>query len=158
MRLFKMGFVALMLVAVVVSGIVSSASAAHNGNNRAVVTSAADPDATGKAVVNYSEGQGTFNGTITVRNLEPGETYTFQVSGAASGSGVDVCDGVANNQGTFTCSFQGVDLLGFTNVEVEDENGVVVASGLFERAGNCRDADQAGSQCDAPGRNKAPRS
>ena len=33
MRLFKMGFVALMLVAVVVSGIASSGSAAHNGNN-----------------------------------------------------------------------------------------------------------------------------
>lgn len=155
MRLFKMGFVAVMLVAVVVSRIASSASAAHNGNNRSVVSGTmADRDATGKAVVNYSEGQGAFNGTITVRNLEPGETYTFQVSGAASASGVDVCEGVANNQGTFTCSFQGMELPGFTNVEVEDENNVVVESGLFERAGNCRDADQAGSQCVAPGRNK----
>ncbi len=155
MRLLKIGFAALMLVAVVVSGIASSASAAHNGNNRAAVEGTeVDADAIGRAVVNYSEGQGTFNGTITVRNLEPGETYTFQVSGAASGDGVDVCEGVANSQGTFSCSFQDMELPGFAGVEVEDEDGNVVATGTFERAGNCRDADQAGSLCVAPGRNK----
>jgi len=150
MRLFKMGFVALMLVAVVVSGIASSASAAHFGNNRAVVTSMADPDVTGKAVVNYSEGQGTFNGTITVRNLEPNLMYTFTVSG------MKVCDGFASSKGTFTCNAQGLTLGGFTTAEVRlgGPAGSIVASGLFERAGNCRDADQLGSQCVAPGRNK----
>lgn len=153
MGVLKLGVAALMLVAVIVSGIASSASAAHNGNNRAVMTGTADADAVGKAVVNYSEGRGTFNGTITVRNLEPGETYTFQVSGAASGAGVTVCSGEATSQGTFACSFQGRALPGFTTAQVVDKNGAVVASGTFDRAGNCRDADQAGSQCDAPGRN-----
>ena len=154
MRLFRSGIVALLMVAVIVSGMVSSAGAAHNGNNRAEVSgTAADMDATGKAVVNYSEGRGTFNGTITVRNLEPGETYTFQVSGAAAGAAIDVCEGTANSQGTFSCSFQNMALPGFANVEVENEAGVVIATGMFERGGNCRDADQAGSLCDAPGRN-----
>ncbi len=148
MRLLKIGFAALMLVAVVVSGIASSASAAHFGNNRATVEGTAlDADATGRAVVNYSEGRGTFNGTITVRNLESNVMYTFTVSG------MTVCDGFANSQGTFTCNAQGLDLGGFGTAEVR-RGGEVVAEGGFERAGNCRDADQANSQCNAPGRNK----
>ena len=155
MRLFRHGLVAFVMVVVLVMGVTPTASAAHNGNNKAVIAGTTDIDATGKAVVNYSEGQGTFNGTITVRNLIAGATYTFQVSGtAASTPGVNVCTGVANSQGTFTCGFQSTALPGFATAEVEDVNGNVVATGTFDRGGNCRDADQAGSQCDAPGRHQ----
>ena len=55
------------------------AQAAHNGNNKAEITGIGDPDAGGQAIVNYSEGTGKFNGRITVRKLDPGETYRFFV-------------------------------------------------------------------------------
>ncbi len=51
------------------------AGAAHNGNNKAELAGTGDPDATGQAIVNYREGTGTFNGTLTVRNLDAGETW-----------------------------------------------------------------------------------
>ncbi len=149
MRTFKIGFAALLMVLVVVSGIASTANAAHFGNNRAEITGTTDSDATGKAVVNYSKGQGTFNGTITVRNLEPNQMYTFTVSG------MFVCDGFANSQGTFQCSAQRLDLGSFSTAEVRlgNQTGAIVASGDFDRGGNCREADQAASRCNAPGRN-----
>ncbi|HYJ12869.1 MAG TPA: hypothetical protein VEW66_04725 [Thermomicrobiales bacterium] len=157
MRVLKMGMVALMLVVIVVSGIASSASAAHLGNNRATISGTMDADATGKAVVNYSKGQGAFNGTITASNLEPNQTYTFTVSRVFEGKieVSTVCGGMANSQGTFTCSAQGVMLKGFATAEVRlgGSGGTVVASGQFERAGNCREAGQAGSLCHAPGQN-----
>lgn len=127
-------------------------SAAHNGNNKAELVGTGDPDATGQAVVNYREGTGTFNGTVTVRNLEPGETYTFMVRGATGET--FICEDEANSVGTFTCSAQNLTLPGFGSAAVRDSSGNEVATGVFERRGNCRDADQAGSQCKAPDRNK----
>ena len=132
---------------------VPTALAAHNGNNSAQLTgTAADPDATGKAIVNYSEGRGDFNGTITVRNLVPGATYSFFVRRGATET--LVCSGEANSQGTFTCQAQHLRLPGFTHAVVRNAAGVEVASGVFERRGNCRDPEQGGSLCTAPGQNK----
>lgn len=130
------------------------AMAAHNGNNRAEITGAADLDATGRAIVNYSEGQGTFNGSITVSNLDPGATYSFFVRRGAAGVDMPICTDTASSQGVFTCSEQQLALGGFTMAVVRDSAGAEVANGTFARRGNCRDADQAMSQCDAPGRNK----
>lgn len=131
------------------------AMAAHNGNNKGELTGVADPDATGSAIVNYSEGRGTFNGTITVQNLEPGETYSFFVRGAGAGAtGVLICSGEASAQGVFNCQDQNRPLPGFTQAVVRDSAGLEVASGTFARRGNCRDPEQVGSQCDAPGQNK----
>ncbi len=129
----------------------TTALAAHNGNNKAEITGIGDPDAGGQAIVNYSEGTGKFNGRITVRNLEPGETYRFFVRG--SGERL-VCEGEANSQGVFTCNAQKLALPGFTQAVVKDSAGTEVASGVFARRGNCRDPDQAGSLCKAPGQNK----
>ncbi len=56
--------------------------------------------------------------------------------------------------GTDGCSENRLPLAGFSRAEIVDESGAVVASGAFERRGNCRDADQAASLCEAPGRNK----
>jgi hypothetical protein len=122
------------------------ANAAHNGNNFA------EPDASGKAIVNYSEGRGDFNGTITVRNLDPNATYSFFVRRM----GVEqlVCTDAANSQGTFTCQAQHLKLNGFAMAVVRSSAGIEVASGTFERRGNCRDPQQAMSQCTAPGQNK----
>jgi len=126
--------------------------AAHNGNNKAEIAGTGDADAVGNAIVNYSEGRGTFNGTITVQNLAPGETYTFLVRRMTTET--TVCTGVASAEGVFTCQAQGLALPGFVQAVVRDSAGVEVASGAFERRGNCRDPDQGGSLCEAPGQNK----
>ena len=44
--------------------------------------------------------------------------------------------------------------MGFTMAVVRNAAGVAVVTGTFERRGNCRDPDQAMSQCTAPGQNK----
>ena len=83
-----------------VSLFAGTALAAHNGNNRAVLTDTGDADASGIAIVNYSEGQGTFNGNFTVDNLVAGATYRFFVLGA-TGEQL-IWSGTAYSAGTFT--------------------------------------------------------
>lgn len=126
-----------------------TALGAHNGNNRAELIGTGDPNASGVAIVNYSEGTGKFNGNITVSNLEPGEAYSFFVRGATGET--LVCTGTTNAAGTFTCSAQQLVLPGFGIAVVRDAAGVEVASGTFDRRGNCRDPQQVGSLCKAPG-------
>ncbi len=127
-----------------------TAFGAHNGNNRAELAgTTVEPDASGVAIVNYSEGQGTFNGNVTVSNLIPGATYTFAVRRGAGTTYTTICTGTADADGTFICSAQGLTLPGFTTAVVLDAGGVEVARGVFERRGNCRDPEQAGSQCEA---------
>lgn len=121
---------------------------AHNGNNRAALAGTGDSDASGVAIVNYSEGQGTFNGNITVDDLVAGATYRFFVR-AASGAEQLICSGMADPAGTFTCAEQKLALNGFARAVVRDASGAEAAAGLFARRGNCRDADQAGSLCEA---------
>lgn len=151
-KILATGVVSSLLVMLVVAG---GASAAHFGNNRAELGPGTDPDATGVAVVNYSKGQGDFNGNVTVSGLNPGATYTFVVRmGGNEGTDQTICSGTADAQGTFTCSAQHLTLAGFGMAVVEDSAGNDVASGVFARRGNCREPDQAGSQCEAPGQNK----
>ena len=133
------------LVALAALAVTGTAFAAHNGNNKADLSGAGD--ATGVAIVNYSEGQGTFNGTITVQGLAPNTAYSFTVAGA---SGIrTICSGISDSGGTFTCSVQKVTLPGFGTAQVRTSDGTVVASGTFERRGNCRDPEQSGSLCKA---------
>ena len=131
------------------------AAAAHNSNNRAELTGTADPDATGLAIVNHSAGLNDFNGTVIVSNLTQGETYAFYLSRVRLGvlSETLVCTGTADGQGTFTCAAQHLTSGGFTTAVVKDSAGVVVASGIFERRGTCRDPEQMNHNCDAPGQN-----
>ena len=134
-----------------------TALASHNGNNAAELSGVGDSDATGRAIVNYSEGRGDFNGTITVRNLEPGETYSFFARFQSPGLPIEdtlICSGEANQQGTFTCQAQHLTLGRFTTAVVLDADGDVMAAGAFERRGNCRDPEQFMTQCDVPGHNK----
>lgn len=130
-----------------------AALAAHNSNGFAEVVGTADPDATGKAIVNYSPGGGDFTGTITVANLVPGATYSYLVwRTAVDGSTALLCTGEANSQGLFTCQAQHFVLGGYRQAVVRDAAGVVVAVGTFERRGTCRDPEQQTTQCEAPGR------
>jgi len=151
----SLGGFALLLTLLI--GTVGPVSAAHNGNSKTDLAGTGDPDAAGQALVNYREGTGTFNGRTTVRNLEPGAAYRFVVR-RANGDEFVVCEGTANRQGLFACSGQDLVLTGtgpgFVQAAIETSGGVEVASGAFtpdERRGNCRDADQVGSQCMAPG-------
>jgi hypothetical protein len=129
-----------------------SAQAAHLGNNKAELTGTGDPDATGQALINYSDGTGLFNGGASVANLNAGATYTYLVR-RANGTEVAICSGTANLKGKFQCSESQVSIPapGFTTAVIRDMAGTEVASGLFERRGNCREPDQAGSLCSAPG-------
>ena len=145
----KRSFIALALAAIALLGIASPASAAHNSNNKAELTGTTDPDITGVAIVNYQEGRGTFNGSTRVDGLEPGEDYTFRVTGP--GGLQTICTFTANASGSGGCSEQGLKLGGFTTAQIVDKNGTVVASGTFARRGTCRDPQQGGELCEAPG-------
>jgi hypothetical protein len=153
---YALGSLGLLLTVLVSS--ISPAAAAHFGNSMATITGSADADATGQAVVNYADGHDSFNSRITVRNLEPGESYTFLVRNAAGVERV-VCMDEASAQGTFTCSEQDLfaDGFGLAIAVVRDSGGTEVAGGVFERRGNCREPNQAGSQCDAPGQSMSAR-
>lgn len=137
-------------ILMMVGAMASPALAAHNGNNKAALSG--PTGATGDAIVNYSEGTGTFSSTVNVSGLAPG-SYTFTVS--LNGNNVQIiCGFVVDGSGRSGCSDQDRALAGFNRAEIRDASGAVVASGDFARRGNCRDADQAGSQCeanDAPG-------
>lgn len=143
------GFGLLVMLAALMVSALGSTSAAHNGNNKANLSAMGD-DATGKAIVNYSEGKGTFNGAITVRNLEPNTDYTFVVRLMDDeASDQVICSGTSNSKGLFRCNAQDLTLAGFSQAVVEDDTGNDVASGDFARRGNCRDPQQGGSQCES---------
>ncbi|MGI8643927.1 MAG: hypothetical protein ACR2LS_07400 [Thermomicrobiales bacterium] len=149
MRTTLRGFGLLVMLAALMVSALGSASAAHNGNNKANLSAMGD-DAAGKAIVNYSEGRGTFNGTIVVRDLEPNTGYTFVVR-LMDNEATDqvICSGTSNDQGLFRCNEQGLALAGFSQAVVEDDAGNDAASGTFARRGNCRDPQQGGSQCES---------
>jgi hypothetical protein len=116
------------------------AFADHNSNNRATFTGAAS----GTAISSYSEGRGTFNAAISVRDLAPGD-YSYTVNGPA---GVQlICEFTVGASGIGGCSDQGLRLGGFTTAEIR-QGGAVVDSDLFTRQGRseCRDPDQAGTE------------
>jgi hypothetical protein len=64
------------------------------------------------------------------------------------------CSDTAGKNGRFQCHGTQIDVPapGFTMAVVRNSLGIEVGGGLFdERRGNCREPDQAGSQCTAPG-------
>lgn len=135
----------------VVGVMAAPASADHFSNNRATFTTGAS----GTAIVNYSEGQGTFNAGTRVRGLESG-TYTFRVAGGVTmgqpNAPQPICTFTVGDGGTGGCNENGLELKGFTRAEIVDTAGMVVDSDLFTRQGKseCRDPQQAGiesAQC-----------
>jgi hypothetical protein len=123
------------------------AQAAHEGNNRAELSGSA----AGTALVNYAKGNGSWTAGARVAGLAPG-TYTFTVTSPNGMTVMPVCTFEADGRGTDGCSARLEVLGGFATAEIRDAGGTVVSSGRFDRRGNCREADQAGSQCEAPGR------
>jgi hypothetical protein len=125
-----------------VLAVAGPAAADHNSNNRATF----EDVAAGTAIVNYSEGQGTFNGSISARDLEPRTSYTFTVS--LSGENMrTICSFTTNRAGNGSCSATGLTLPGFNTAEIRLGN-VVVDSDRFTRQGRseCRDPQQNGAE------------
>ena len=147
-----LGLGAFSLLATLFLSVTLPVSAAHLGNSKATIVGTGDPDATGMSVVNYRKGTESFNASASVSNLEPNATYTFLVRNAA---GVEraICSAESNSNGKFDCNAQDVlpDGFGLTQAIVRDSAGNEVATGVYERRGNCRAPEQAGSQCEAPG-------
>lgn len=125
------------------------AAAAHNGSNKAEL---AGDGGTGTSVVNYSKGHDTFNASARVLGLDEG-TYTFRLRSPDGQTAFDVCELESTGSGSATCSEVHRDFGGFATGEIVDDEGTVVAEGTYARRGNCRDPEQAGSQCEA----QAPR-
>lgn len=142
MRHSTIGMRASLLAAVLGVLLALPAAAAHNGNNKADF----DGVTTGAAVVNYSQGQGTFSGSLSVSGLDDGD-YTFAVS-LNGDNRQELCDFTAG-AGRQGCSVTGQALPGFNLAEVLDADGTVVDSAAFARRGNCRDPQQGGSLCEA---------
>lgn len=134
---------AFLALALLLGTVFSTAFAAHNGNN-----SASFDSYDGRAIVNYRNGSGTFNGSISVSGLEPGAGYMFTV--ALNGANETfICGGEANSGGVFSCSATDLALPGF-NMAILSGSGIG-ESATFDRRGNCRDPNQGGTQCEAPG-------
>ncbi|MGH2739703.1 MAG: hypothetical protein ACRDH6_04370 [Actinomycetota bacterium] len=123
--------------------------AAHNGNNKAELSGSG---ISGTAIMNYSEGTGTFSGHANVQGLAAG-SYTYRVNNSTLTNPQTICTFEASGSGSAGCSAQHLSLAGFAVAQIVDQSSNVVASGTFARRGNCRDPDQAGSQCEA---NSAP--
>lgn len=124
------------------------ASAAHEGNNFADLVG----EGTGTATVNYVKGREDeeWTGRASVIGLDAGD-YTFTVTSPNGQVTTTVCSFTATGTGAAGCSNSSFDVGGFLTAEIRDEAGDVVASGTFERRGNCREPEQAGTQCEAPG-------
>ncbi|HVM00729.1 MAG TPA: hypothetical protein VM324_15680 [Egibacteraceae bacterium] len=142
---FKVGLVAVTM-AVLAALAALPASAAHIGNNKAELSG---DGATGTSVANYSTGTDTIRANVRVRGLEAGQ-YTFQIR-HANGTVTSICTFTAKGTGAAGCS-GATSGRGFHHADVVDDAGNLVATGEYERRGNCREADQAGSLCTAPGR------
>lgn len=142
-RPFVLPHFAFAALIVLVGTIFSTGFAAHNGNNRASFESY-----DGIAIVNYRSGSGTFNGSIRVGGLEPGVSYSFAVR--TPGPTTIICEGEANGGGVFSCSAGDLALGGFTFAVLSGPNGELETV-PFARRGNCRDPNQGGTQCEAPG-------
>jgi hypothetical protein len=144
MRTFRPLLLAGAATAAALAVAAAPAHAAHNGNNKAPLRG---DGVTGTAILNYSEGTGTFSGTANVLGLVEGEDYSYVVN-LNGGNEQTICTFTAG-AGSSGCSANGLTLPGFNRAEIEDSAGNAVASGTFERRGNCRDPQQGGSQCEA---------
>ncbi len=168
------------LAAVPVLALAPAAFAAHESNNRldfdAVGTSSAD----GAGTINYVKGasDGTEDGSVWQQSLrftglEPGSSYSVVVlKGEGDGDEVPgsgprtICEFTATDSGTGSCTGRFLELRALAVAQLQDDAGDVIAqasrtgaAGLTAEApgeitskGGCREPEQAGSQCDAPGR------
>lgn len=118
------------LLVVASAGSAGLVSAAHESNNQITFRPVADPDASGRGVINYVAGRegeaNEWTGAFNFKGLTPGETYT--VSGAGGANPTAICTFTAKANGSGGCNARfGVFAGG--QVRVTDSDGTLVLLG-----------------------------
>jgi hypothetical protein len=152
----------------------ANAFAAHESNNKLVfapVAGSPSPSASGGGVINYIKGVSgeepdtAWSSAFRFTDLTPDATYSVVVRGrfadATAFSGI--CTFTANAAGVGACrsEFLGQQRLAIAQLRLGSETGtpvlqatrqaVVAGPGSITSAGGCRESDQAGATCAAPG-------
>lgn len=148
------------------------ASAVHESNNHLVfapVATSPSPDATGTGTINYIKGTSSdepnteWTSSFRFTGLASNITYSVVVKGRTPVS--KICSFTSNRTGVGSCSsrFTGLAKLGIAELHRGSSTGAVVLQaarqgiaigvGSITSFGGCREADQTGSTCTAPGRN-----
>ncbi len=151
------------------------ALAAHESNNSlsfAPVAGSPSPNASGSGVINYVKGisgeepDTVWNSSYAFTGLAPDTTYTVAVRGRFADLTVfsGICTFTTNGTGAGSCenTFVGLRRLAIAQLRLGGESGtpvlqatrqaVVSGPGEIVSRGGCREPDQMGSTCQAPGR------
>ncbi|MBA3404617.1 MAG: hypothetical protein H0U13_08045 [Gemmatimonadaceae bacterium] len=112
---------------------------AHESNNQASLTGSQNGNTiTGNAIINYVAGTEGWQSSVSLQGDLAEGTYTFFALGGPGGVQAVCSFTIDENGGRQGCSAD-TDLGGFVRAEVRDEDGIVVASGIFERRGGTRE-------------------
>ena len=165
-----------LLAAVVVGGLAAlPALATHESNNTltfAPVAASPSPDASGAGVINYVKGLSgdepntAWTSSFRFQGLAPNATYTVVVRGRFADPTVfsAICSFTTDAAGAGSCSeqFTGLQRLAIAQLRIGGAAGtpvlqatrqaVVAGPGEIVSRGDCREPDQGGSICQAPGR------
>ncbi len=144
------------------------ALASHESNNAltfAPVTGSPSPGASGAGVINYVKGASTeepntvWTSSFHFAGLAPGTTYSVFVF---SRGGICTFTSDAAGSGSCESTFVSLPMLGIAQLRLGGDAGPAVLQatrqavsrgpGEIVSRGGCREPDQAGSTCQAPGR------
>ncbi len=154
----------------------ATALAAHESNNKLVfapVAGSPAPGAAGDGVINYIKGTSeeepdtAWSSAFRFSGLAPDTTYSVVVRGRFADPTVfsAICEFTTNVSGIGTCQsqFTGLERLAIAQLRLGGVDGtpvlqttrqaVVAGPGSITSDGGCREADQMGSTCEAPGLN-----
>ena len=154
----------------------ATALAAHESNNKLVFAPVAGSpalDGAGSGVINYIKGisekepDTAWSSAFRFSGLAPDTAYTVVVRGRFADPAVfsAICEFTTNASGIGGCEsqFTGLLRLAIAQLRLGGANGapvlqatrqaVVSGPGSITSDGGCREPDQAGSTCQAPGRN-----
>lgn len=149
--------------------------AAHESNNKLVfapVAGSLAPDGAGSGVINYIKGTSdvepdtAWSSAFRFSGLAPDTAYTVVVRGRFADPTVfsAICEFTTNTSGIGTCQsqFTGLQRLAIAQLRLGGVGGspvlqatrlaVVSGPGSITSDGGCREPDQGGSTCEAPGR------
>ncbi len=152
----------------------ATALAAHESNNKldfAPVAGSPAPDGAGGGVINYIKGiseeepDTAWSSAFRFSGLAPDTAYTVVVRGRFADPTVfsAICEFTTNASGIGTCQseFLGLQRLAIAQLRLGGVGGtpvlqatrqaVVPGPGSITSDGGCREPDQAGSTCEAPG-------
>jgi len=154
------GIAPIALLLVLFGSTIAGVSAAHESNNRIVFQAEADADASGSGTINYVKGrEGESNlwvATFRFAGLTAGSTYTVRAFGPGGSSPIEICSFTVTDGGRGRCTAQFPDLPFLGGVTVTGDGAVALralrAQGDIVSSGGCREPDQAGGTCAAPGR------